>query len=107
MSKASKRRKGQSGSKIILVGKGGARSRCVGCTPSMEEATSYKNLERERKAHLSREIERDFWHTWELGKGGKSNPRLSLSWGKLHLEDLGTRWSVGEDGGEEAFSSSP
>ena len=54
----------EKGSKRELVGKGGARERCVGCTPIMEEATCCKNLEREIKAHLlgerERERERDF-----------------------------------------------
>ena len=36
---------------------------------------------------------------------GKSHPRLRNGREKLHIEAQRLWWSVGEDGGEEAFSS--
>ena len=97
--------KGQRESKIRLVGKGGTRSRCVGCTPSMDEARSSKRVEREKSTFFWRENLRAFWLIIGLGKKEEEPTMLSLAWEKLELEALELWWSVDEGGEGDAFSS--
>ena len=60
-----------------------------------EQDQNYKREKRERNAHFSRERKRLFLVCLELGKRGKSHPRLSNTREKLHLEALGLWWSGG------------
>ena len=73
----------------------------------MREAIASKREERERNAHFSKREKVGFLACLDLGKRGKSHPRLSNTRGNLDLEALELWWSVGEGGEEEAFSSFP
>ena len=56
---------------------------------------------------IQEDRERDFGLVESIGVKGKDHPRLRNGREKLHLEVQRLWWSVGEDGGEEAFSSFP
>ena len=61
-----------------------------------------KREERESEVHFFKREKWGFEAYMVFGKSPRSNPRLSLAWGKLFLRDLGLGMSVGED---KAFSS--
>ena len=67
-----------------------------------EMCPASKREERESEAHFFKREKEGFEACMVLGKSPRSNPRLSLAWGKLLLRDLGLGMSVGED---RAFST--
>ena len=76
--------------------------------PTMQgKGHSPQGVERDRNVPQQGGERERFCAYLVLDKKLKSHPRLILAWGKIPLRDLGLRWSVGEDGGERAFSSFP